>query len=153
MAYIIHDCWMKSSRMAYIIHDCWMKSSLIAYIISDYWMGYSLIAYIINDCSGTVTLRDCRTSGMSHFTRQESIIPTVGWFQVLQTLYGVSSAATSIHKYAGECIGTKLSEANERDFDEATLKAGQNVLGAQMGAFKGDSQSGMNMGKTRKVCD
>lgn len=73
--------------------------------------------------------------------------------QVLQTIYAVSSAASSIHKYAGECIGTKLSEGNERDFDEATLKAGQNILGAQMGAFKGESQAGMNIGKARKVCD
>jgi len=73
--------------------------------------------------------------------------------QVLQTIHSVSSAATSIHKYAGECIGTKLSEGNERDFDEATLKAGQNILGAQMSAFKGESQAGMNMGKARKVCD
>jgi len=79
--------------------------------------------------------------------------PTPVSLQVLQTIYGVSSIATSLHKYAGECIGTKISEGNERDFDEATLKAGQNILGAQMSAFKGESQSGMNMGKARKVCD
>ena len=51
------------------------------------------------------------------------------------------------------CIGTKLADENAREFDEATLNAGKSVLGGQMGFTGGDSQSGMSMGKTRKVCD
>jgi len=72
--------------------------------------------------------------------------------QIISTIYAVSSFASS-KGYAGPCIGTKIAEKNERDFDEATLNAGKFVLGGQMGFTEGDSQTGMSMGKTRKVVD
>ena len=73
--------------------------------------------------------------------------------QVISTIYAVSSVASSAKGYGGPCIGTKIAEKNERDFDEATLNAGKFVLGGQMGYTEGESQSGMNIGKTRKVVD
>jgi len=73
--------------------------------------------------------------------------------QVISCIYAVSSVATSKHGYEGACIGTKIADANEREFDQATLDAGKNILGGQMGFTGGENQSGMNMGKTRKVCD
>jgi len=73
--------------------------------------------------------------------------------QVIGTLYSVSSYATSLRGYAGPSIGTKIAEKNEREFDEETLKAGMSIVGGQMGFTEGETQSGMTMGKTRKVCD
>ena len=67
-------------------------------------------------------------------------------------LYALSTNATK-NGYTGPCIGTKLAEANLRDFDEATMNAGKHIIGGQAGFTGGDSQKGMNMGKTRKVCD
>jgi len=50
-------------------------------------------------------------------------------------------------------IGPKESEKNERVFSEEQLKAGQNVIGLQMGSNKGASQAGQNFGKTRAIID
>ncbi|XP_063695106.1 myophilin-like isoform X3 [Bolinopsis microptera] len=73
--------------------------------------------------------------------------------QVLANIAAVSSVASSSKGYQGSCIGTKIADHNERDFDEATLNAGKFVLGGQMGFTEGENQSGMSMGKTRKVVD
>ncbi|XP_041354660.1 myophilin-like [Gigantopelta aegis] len=50
-------------------------------------------------------------------------------------------------------FGPKESEANVRNFSEEQLKAGQNVIGLQMGTNKGASQAGMNMGNMRHIVD
>merc|ERR1740131_603959 len=63
--------------------------------------------------------------------------------QVISTLYAVSSVASSLKGYGGPSIGTTIAEKNEREF----------VLGGQMGFTEGENQSGMSMGKTRKVVD
>jgi hypothetical protein len=47
----------------------------------------------------------------------------------------------------------KIAEENAREFDEATLAAGKNVLGGQTGWNQGASQSGMNIGNTRHIVD
>lgn len=49
--------------------------------------------------------------------------------------------------------GPKEAEANKRNFSEEQLKAGQNVIGLQMGSNKGANQSGINMGKGRMIVD
>ena len=77
----------------------------------------------------------------------------MGHVQVVGTLYACSTVVTSKHGYEGMCIGTKMADENVREFDDETLAAGKSVLGGQMGYTGGDSQSGMSMGKTRKVCD
>lgn len=61
--------------------------------------------------------------------------------------------ASSCHGYEGPCIGTKRATENIREFDEETLNEGKTILGLQMGYTEGETQSGMSMGKTRKVCD
>lgn len=50
-------------------------------------------------------------------------------------------------------FGPKEADANKRDFTEEQLKAGQNVIGLQMGTNKGASQKGMNMGNMRHIVD
>ena len=48
-------------------------------------------------------------------------------------------------------LGPKEAEANEREFTEEQLKAGQNVIGLQMGSNKGASQAGDHFGRARQV--
>uniref|UniRef100_A0A8C5V0C7 Calponin-2 n=1 Tax=Microcebus murinus TaxID=30608 RepID=A0A8C5V0C7_MICMU len=51
---------------------------------------------------------------------------------------------------SGVDIGVKYSEKQERNFDDATMKAGQCVIGLQMGTNKCASQSGMTAYGTRR---
>lgn len=48
-------------------------------------------------------------------------------------------------------IGPKEAEKNERKFSEDKLKAGQTIIGLQMGSNKGANQSGINFGNTRHM--
>lgn len=50
-------------------------------------------------------------------------------------------------------FGPKEAEANPRAFTEEQLKAGENIIGLQMGTNKGASQAGMNFGKNRMILD
>ncbi|XP_019513046.1 PREDICTED: calponin-2 isoform X2 [Hipposideros armiger] len=52
--------------------------------------------------------------------------------------------------HSGVDIGVKYSEKQERNFDDATMKAGQCVIGLQMGTNKCASQSGMTAYGTRR---
>jgi len=63
--------------------------------------------------------------------------------QVQTGLYNVGSTAQK-KGYNGPVIGAKMSEKNERNFDEETMKAGQNIIGLQMGTNQGASQKGMS---------
>jgi len=72
--------------------------------------------------------------------------------QVLLTLFAVGSVAEK-NGFEGSCIGTKIAEANPREFTEEQLKLGETIVRTQMGGHKGANQSGMNIGKTRKVMD
>ncbi|ELT95893.1 hypothetical protein CAPTEDRAFT_176110 [Capitella teleta] len=47
----------------------------------------------------------------------------------------------------------KKAAKHVREFTEEQMKAGQNVIGLQMGTNKGASQAGMNMGKSRMIID
>ncbi|WP_411025412.1 hypothetical protein, partial [Salmonella sp. s55004] len=63
-----------------------------------------------------------------------------------------SLASMYIKKGGTSCAGVKVAHENKRDFDEETLKAGQSIIGLQMGTNKGASQSGMTaMGTQRKL--
>jgi len=57
------------------------------------------------------------------------------------------------NKWAGPVIGVKESHENKREFTEQQLRAGDGVIGLQMGSNKGETQAGMNFGKTRSVND
>lgn len=48
-------------------------------------------------------------------------------------------------------IGPKEAEKNERHFTEEKLRAGQSIIGLQMGSNKGANQSGINFGNTRHM--
>jgi hypothetical protein len=49
--------------------------------------------------------------------------------------------------------GVAESKGEKREFTEEQLKAGQNVIGLQMGSNKGASQAGQNFGKSRMIVD
>eukprot|EP00069_Balaena_mysticetus_P010461 bmy_06652T0 len=63
--------------------------------------------------------------------------------------YGMNPAKTK-GLQSGVDIGVKYSEKQERNFDDATMKAGQCVIGLQMGTNKCASQSGMTAYGTRR---
>ena len=49
-------------------------------------------------------------------------------------------------------MGVKQASENKREFDEATLKAGQSMIGLQYGTNKGASQAGMTpYGASRQI--
>ncbi|KAI1722170.1 calponin homology (CH) domain-containing protein [Ditylenchus destructor] len=48
-------------------------------------------------------------------------------------------------------LGPKESEGEKRQFSDEVLRAGDSVIGLQMGSNKGASQSGMIMGNTRHM--
>jgi len=53
--------------------------------------------------------------------------------------------------YGKPSIGPKEADKNERHFSEEKLKAGQTIIGLQMGSNKGATQSGINFGNTRHM--
>lgn len=55
--------------------------------------------------------------------------------------------------FNGPSLGPKESLKNERHFTDEQLKAGQGVIGLQMGSNKGASQSGMSFGGQRFIND
>ena len=50
-------------------------------------------------------------------------------------------------------FGPKESQANKREFTDEQLRAGEGVIGLQMGSNKGATQAGQNFGKTRAIID
>ena len=50
-------------------------------------------------------------------------------------------------------IGPKEAVENKREFTEEQLRAGDGVIGLQMGTNKHANQSGLNFGKTRHIID
>ncbi len=50
-------------------------------------------------------------------------------------------------------FGPKEAEENRRVFSKEQLKAGESVIGLQMGTNKGASQAGMTFGKQRMIVD
>ena len=60
-----------------------------------------------------------------------------------QVVNGIYALGRKVKSKGGQGIGPKESQMNTRDFDEQTLKAGQAVIGLQMGSNRGASQAGM----------
>ncbi|XP_059143950.1 myophilin-like [Physella acuta] len=52
-----------------------------------------------------------------------------------------------------EGFGKAESKGQSHEWTEEQLKAGQNIIGLQMGSNKGASQAGQNFGKTRAIVD
>jgi len=63
-------------------------------------------------------------------------------YMVVDNLYAVGGLAQR-NGYDGPVLGKKMATENKRAFDEATLKAGQAVIGLQYGSNQGASQKGM----------
>ncbi|KAF5287868.1 hypothetical protein FQA39_LY15644 [Lamprigera yunnana] len=72
-----------------------------------------------------------------------------------QNLNSVVICLQSLGRKAGQfgkpSIGPKEADKNERHFSEEKLRAGQTIIGLQMGSNKGANQSGINMGNTRHM--
>ncbi len=49
--------------------------------------------------------------------------------------------------------GVSKSKGEKKEWTEEQLKAGQNIIGLQMGSNKGASQAGQNFGKSRMIVD
>ncbi|XP_077716894.1 calponin-2 [Canis aureus] len=70
--------------------------------------------------------------------------------QVQVSLLALAGKAKTKGLQSGVDIGVKYSEKQERNFDDATMKAGHCVIGLQMGTNKCASQSGMTAYGTRR---
>lgn len=69
---------------------------------------------------------------------------------VISAIQALGRKSKSKGKYG---IGPKESQANKREFTEEQLRAGEGVIGLQMGSNKGATQAGQNFGKTRAIID
>jgi len=87
-------------------------------------------------------------------------VPTQETFQTVdlwerQNLNSVTICIQSLGRKGAQfgkpTIGPKESEKNVREFTDEQLKAGENIIGLQMGTNKGASQAGLNMGNTRHM--
>ena len=72
--------------------------------------------------------------------------------QVQITIQAFASAAMS-QGLTNCSFAIKVADKNIRNFDERTLKAGERIIGLQMGSNKGANQSGMNFGQSRPLFD
>jgi hypothetical protein len=55
-------------------------------------------------------------------------------------------------KFNGPTLGPKMSDANQRDFTDEQLRAGQGMVGLlNDGMNKGASQAGQNFGLSRHI--
>jgi len=50
-------------------------------------------------------------------------------------------------------LGPREATENKREFTDEQMKAGQSVIGLQMGTNRGASQAGMSFGKARHIVD
>lgn len=70
-----------------------------------------------------------------------------------QVVLSLHALGRKVNSKGGKGIGPKESERQSREWTEEQLKAGQNVIGLQMGSNKGASQAGQNFGKARHIVD
>lgn len=70
-----------------------------------------------------------------------------------QVVNGIQALGRKAQSKGVSGIGPKEADANKREFTDEQLKAGQNIIGLQMGTNKGASQKGMNIGNTRHIVD
>jgi len=73
-------------------------------------------------------------------------------WQVVLGIYALGRKAQA-NGYNGPVLGPREAQRNTREFTEDQLKAGQGVIGLQMGSNQGASQKGMSFGNTRHIAD
>ncbi len=95
------------------------------------------------------------TACQNYGTAKSDLFQTVDLFEnqnmaaVIQGIYALGRKAQE--KYDGPILGPRESMKNKRQFTEEQLKAGQGVIGLQMGTNKVATASGINMGKQRGI--
>lgn len=65
----------------------------------------------------------------------------------------MSCLSFQVQTKGGPGFGPKESERQSREWTDEQLKAGQNIIGLQMGSNKGATQAGQNFGKARMIVD
>lgn len=73
-------------------------------------------------------------------------------WQVVLTIFALGRKA-QVNGFSGPALGPREAQKNTRDFSEETLKAGNTVIGLQMGTNKLASQKGMTFGGVRHIAD
>jgi len=94
--------------------------------------------------------QSCKKFGVPEMETFQAVDLTerVNLHQVVLCCNGLARKAQSVGLRG---FGPKEADANVRDFSEETLKAGQSVIGLQMGSNQGATQSGQNFGNTRHM--
>jgi len=89
-------------------------------------------------------LKGCETYGLvtQDLFQVNDLYENKNLYMVVDNLYALGGLAQR-NGFNGPVIGKKMATQNKREFDEATLKAGQAVIGLQYGSNKGASQAGM----------
>lgn len=86
----------------------------------------------------------------------EELFQTVDLFErqnLHQVILCIQSLARKAQAKGYRGFGPKEAEENKRQFSEEQLKAGQGIIGLQMGSNKGASQAGQSFGKQRHIVD
>lgn len=73
-------------------------------------------------------------------------------WQVVLCLFALGRKAQA-KGYEGPALGPREAQRNVREFSDEQMKAGQTVIGLQMGTNKVASQSGMSFGGQRHIAD
>ena len=97
-------------------------------------------------------LDGCYSYGVS----KNDLFQTVDLYEgtnMAQVIGGIHALGRKAGTKGHPGLGPKESQKNEREFTEEQLRAGQGVIGLQMGSNKGASQAGQNFGKTRAIID
>lgn len=72
---------------------------------------------------------------------------------VIAAIHSLGRKARKQPGFKGPTLGPKEAAQNKREFTQEQLRAGNSVIGLQMGSNKGASQAGQNFGKTRSILD
>jgi len=73
-------------------------------------------------------------------------------WQVVLTIFALGRKAQA-NGYAGPALGPREAQRNTREFTDEQLKAGQGIIGLQMGTNQCASQKGMSFGNVRHIAD
>jgi len=92
----------------------------------------------------------CKSVGVPEMETFQAVDLTerVNLHQVVLCCNGLARKAQSLGLKG---FGPKEAEQNKREFSDETLKAGQSVIGLQMGSNQGATQSGQNFGNYRHM--
>jgi hypothetical protein len=106
------------------------------------------IGVFINFCKTEMHVVDAELFQTDQLYEQTNVT------QVVQCIFALGIEAQSRPDYRGPAdFWPKRHTENRRDFSDEQLRAGQSVIGLQMGSNKGATASGQNFGKPRSIVD